>query len=134
MKNIDKYPNTANALEAYAAHRKAEGLPFEEWLTREYVAPREPTLLEAAEAVVNDYLSATTPLWKSQEVVKDLADAVERERNKPVRNLDVYKTAEEAYKVFDKSCDCMCHKCKFAEEKYDCFALWLYAEAGKEAK
>lgn len=50
MKNIEKYPNTKDALEAYALHRKAEGLPLEVWLEREYVAPREPTLLEADEA------------------------------------------------------------------------------------
>lgn len=42
MKNIEKYPKTADALKAYAAHRKSEGLPLEEWLDREYVAPRKP--------------------------------------------------------------------------------------------
>ena len=55
MKNMEKYPNTKDALEAYAAYKgdSIGGVPFERWLELEYAEPREPTLLEAAEVICN---------------------------------------------------------------------------------
>ena len=130
MKNMEKYPNTANALEAYAAYRKTEGLPFEEWLAREYVAPREPTLLEAAEAIVNTVEMPSDP--QEQKHCDDLIAAIDREKRKPVRNCDRYKTAEEAMNAYYAMCsDRPCALCNFftAKSRERCTMAWLYAEA-----
>ncbi len=136
MKNIDKYPNLADALEAYVAHRETEGLPFELWLELEYVEPREPTLLEAVEAVVDNR-------WRMSDFTNkldDLIKAIEREKRKPVRNLDVYKTAKEADKAYEHMCfGKKCDSCNYGhgKTKVNCSIAWLYAEAdaaGKEAK
>lgn len=93
MKNFEKYPNTRDAMDAYAAHRKREGLPLEEWLDREYVEPHEPTLLEAAEAVVDSYIGALARTDMKDDVDR-LLSAINREKHKPVRNCDMYATKE----------------------------------------
>ena len=46
MKNIEKYPNTKDALEAYNS-LESKNVPFDKWLECEFKSPREPTLLEA---------------------------------------------------------------------------------------
>lgn len=56
MRNIEKYKETKDALEAW--RQSVEGreyLSFVEWVQREYEAPRVPTILDAAEAVVNEW-------------------------------------------------------------------------------
>ena len=139
MKNIEKYPNTNDALEAW---KNVEGaMPFSLWLEREHVAPREPTLLEAAEKICNVLyhirmnVGSSTTLSYSE--VDELKAVVDREKRKPMRNGDVYKTAEEMRKAFDKWC--MKRECK-ASSCQICLFKWLYAEAdkaneaGKEAK
>ena len=55
MKNIEKYTNTKDALEAYN-QPKYKNVPFDKWLDGEYEEPRVPTLLEAAA----DFATATT--------------------------------------------------------------------------
>ena len=41
MKNIEKHPNTKDALEAY--NNSVKNVPFDEWLELEYEEPREQT-------------------------------------------------------------------------------------------
>lgn len=99
MKNIEKYPNTKDAPETYNS-LDFKRVPFDIWLECEFEKPRFPTLLEAAEKV------KTT--WESQwqygslsvvaKAIGHLADAIAREKRKPVRNCDRYATAAEAGK------------------------------------
>ena len=146
MKNKEKYPNTADALEAYRTWLKeaaiGSGIPFDYWLECEYEEPREPTLLEAAKrmliAYVNDWQLKG---MKTIECMENLREAVKRENQKPVRNCDRYATAEEARKAFDEICvGAYCDECQFNavnDGNYRCQIKWLYAEAdaaGEEAK
>lgn len=134
MKNIEKFPRTNDALEAW--RQSVEGgvyLSFDEWAQREYEATRAPTLLEAAEAV------KTT--WHSQwqygslsivaKAISNLSDAIDREKEKPVRNCDRFATAKEAYKVLEKS---WCSHCRFADCGIPCVLAWIYSEAEKEGE
>lgn len=103
---------------------------------REYKAPRVPTLLESAEAVKNEWYTTfpgVMPDTLCKKIV-DLANAIAREKAKPVRNCDRYKTAREAWSVFTKMCnEIKCEKCQFYNPTdISCRLNWLYAEAGKE--
>ena len=103
MKNIEKYNETKCALDAYN-QSKSKNIPFDAWLELEYKEPSMQTLLEAAETV--------TTIWKSKphegsltnflNAIANLAEAIEREKKKPVRNFDMYKTADEAYEGSEK--------------------------------
>lgn len=141
MKNIEYYQNTKDALEAYVgAYRKDEigDMPFDIWLEQEYVEPRFPTLLEAAEDALRAWDKRDE--YGNLEWVKDrmrqLSVAIKRERHKPVRNCDRFATAEEAWTAFKKMCNVNnCRKCPFGEYRNDyvnCRFIWLYAEADKE--
>lgn len=135
MKNIEKYPNTKDALEAW---RRYDGYAlFTDWLQREYAAPREPTLLEAADKFLREYNRLGKHIG---ECALELAEAVAREKQQPVRNIDRFATAEEACEVFKRMCEHSdCDSCKY-NRRYTvskCIVAWLYAEAdeaGKEAK
>ena len=146
MNNAEKYPNTKDALEAYRTWLKeaaiGSGIPFDFWLECEYVEPREQTLLEVAEAALKVWRPKGCDI-NSESVRRCmgcLSAAVEREKKKPVRNLDVYATAKEA----DEAYYLMCHRhnCYSCEHGHrigniNCAIAWLYAEAdaaGKEAK
>lgn len=95
MKNIEKFPRTNDALEAYNKS-KSKNMPFEVWLELEYTEPSMQTLLEAAETV--------TSIWKSKphecgltnflSAIANLSEAIEREKKKPIRNFDKYTLAE----------------------------------------
>lgn len=144
MTNLEKYRDTRNALEAYAAYRNERigGVPFDIWLHQEYVAPREPTLLEVAEKAVEAYgLDPDCQLTDLR--IDDLREAVARERQKPQRNCDVYATAEEAVNSYvsfchDQTCKTCNRKSRVSLDLSErCIFNWLYAEAdaaGKEAK
>ena len=54
MKNIEKYQNTKDALEAYNS-LDSKTVSFDAWLVCEYEEPRVPTLLEAAQEVVKTW-------------------------------------------------------------------------------
>lgn len=137
MKNIEKYPNTKDALEAYNS-LYLKRVPFDTWLECEFEEPRLPTLLEAAEAV--------TTAWRPDDgcdintdslerCLKRLSEAVKREQAKPVRNCDRYKTAYEAFSAYSEACqEVSCLKCPFDESRNNgvsCGFNFLYAEAGK---
>ena len=95
------------------------------------------TLLEAAEAVKETWYKEF-PHGKILDVAKDigeLADAIEREKCKPVRNFDKYETAKDAFIGFNKMCsDKHCDRCPFNSERNECPICklnWLYSEAEK---
>ena len=136
MRNRDKYQLTNDAIEAWDKYHDCGGdMPFDKWLECEFEDPRESTLLKAAEGLIN--------VWevhgpRHAAIIKkllDLADAVAREKNKPVRNFDRYKTAKEAYKGFLGVCESgNCPNCRFrhCETACACAIEYLYSEAKKE--
>ena len=134
MKNIEKYKETKDALEAYNS-LDFKKVPFDVWLEFDFVEPHAQTLLEAAEAIVN--IVAGTPADVTRRLFGELRSAVEREKRKPVRNCDKYRTKKEAYKGFREVCDGMgnCESCLFldCESVSECAIAYLYAEAKKEA-
>ena len=133
MKNIEKYNESKAALNAYNSIISKK-VPFDVWLDCEYEEPPKPTLLEAAEAIVK--IVSSTPTSVTRNLFRQLRLAVEREKAKPVRNCDKYKTAKEAYLAFNKMCDNKSfHRCPFSAERNECLVCrlnWLYAEAEKE--
>ena len=139
MKNIEKYTNTKAALEAYNK-LDFKKVPFDEWLELEYEEPREQTLLEAAEAVIDEwyYTQQNVTLNNIGEKIVDLKKAIDRERMKPVRNCDKYKTMKEASIAFEKMCEgTECDKCFYdnsSRHPYGCRIAWIFSEAGKESR
>ena len=124
MKNIEKFPRTNDALEAW--RQSVEGgvyLSFDEWAQREYEAPRVPTLLEAVEAVVDEWWITNPNV--SHRKIADLENAIAHEKAKPVRNCDRFATQEEAAAEFMKLCES-------GRELFEDIVKWLYEEADKE--
>lgn len=134
MKNIEKYTNTKAALDAYDS-LDFKRVPFDVWLECEYEDPNPPTLLEAAEAVKNTWYSngPDGSLSRLETTISHLANAIEREKAKPVRNCDRFATAEEALAGFRKFCGKVaCNECRFRDCVPTCPLTWLYEEAEKE--
>ena len=137
MKNIEKYTNTKDALEAYNKLNPRE--LFETWLELEFEEPSEQTLLEAANAVVKAWyakLPEGSIARVGQSIVR-LSSAIDREKRKPVRKCDKYRTAEEAQVAFAEFCGKNeCRICRFGDSTRTagCVLEWLYEEAGKEAE
>ena len=138
MKNIEKYTNTRDALEAYN-QPKSKIVPFDVWLQREYEEPLVPTLLEAAKEVVKTWyakLPEGSIARVGQSIVR-LSSAIDREKRKPVRKCDKYRTAEEAQVALAEFCGKnKCRICRFGDSTRTagCVLEWLYEETGKEAK
>lgn len=132
MKNIEKYQCSTAALDAYNS-LDSKRVPFDIWLECEYEEP--PTLLEAAEAIVN--IVSGTPTAVIRSLYGELRSAVEREKRKTVRNFNKYKTAKEAYNGFKGMCNGIdeCKYCRFRDSKSSsmCPIAYLYDEAEKEA-
>lgn len=132
MKNIEKYTNTKDALEAWKKSRWNHKGLFADWLNYEYEAPRVPTLLEAANDAATEWLLEGV----STDKMSALLDAVIREKCKPVRNCDRYRTFEEAKAAFLSACQrhC-CGDCPFGTmtNPSTCAIKWLYTEDDKEA-
>ena len=135
MKNIEKYPNTKVALEAYN-QLKSKNVPFDKWLELEFEEPREPTLLDVAEELKNVLKQKDISLSDVAVAFSRLTAAIEREKRKPVRNCDKYKTVDEASKAFTLMCDNMsCQHCPYNQGRaFKCKFTWLYATAEKEEK
>ena len=136
MKNIEKYHNTKDTLAAYNA-LDLKKVPFDEWLKREYEEPRVPTLPEAAQEVVKAWYAKIPEgsIARVGQSIVRLSSAIEREKSKPVRNFDKYKTAEEAGQALKEFCGkYKCRDCRFGDrvDVTDCTILWLYEEAAKE--
>ena len=90
MKNIEKYTNTKDALEAYNAIG-LDNVPFDEWLKREYEEPCVQTLLEAAKEVVKAWYAKMPEgsIARVGQSIVRLSSAIERETRKPVLNGQV---------------------------------------------
>ena len=144
MKNIEKYTNTKAALEAYNK-LDFKKVPFDVWLELEYEEPRELTLLEAAEATINEwyYIQDDVTLNDLGEKIVDLKKAIKREKanlvsekENPVRNCNKYRTSKDAFAGFNKMCEEKnCRTCPFSAERNECINCsfnWLFAEAEKE--
>lgn len=140
MNNAEKYPNTQDALEAWRMYGDCGGnKPFDLWLSlsAEYPAP---TLLEAAKKLVEAFIDART-MDDILEDIDNLAKVVNREKAKPLRNCDRYRTGEKAQEAFNSICRThnVCNECQVrairkccGDENTQCQFLWLYAEAEKE--
>ena len=130
MKNIERYHESKDALNAYNSIISKK-VPFDVWLECEYEEPPKPTLLEAAEAIVK--IVPSTPTSVKRNLFRELRLAVEREKAKPVRNCDKYKTAKDAFAGFNKMCEeKKCSTCPFSAERNECLNCgfnWLFAEA-----
>lgn len=135
MKNIDRFTSTKDALETYKK-LDFKKVPFDIWLECEYEDPREKTLLEAAEAVTDEWYDMQQNINCNDigEIIVDLKKAIDRERMKPVLNCDKYRTAKDALAGFNKMCaDKQCDRCPYSAERNECNICklnWLYAEAG----
>ena len=133
MKNIEKYHESKDALNAYNSIISKK-VPFDMWLECEYEEPPKQTLLEAAESIVK--IVSSTPTSVTRNLFRELRLAVEREKAKPVRNCDKYKTAKDAFAGFNKMCEeKKCSTCPFSAERNECLNCsfnWLFAEAEKE--
>ena len=131
MKNIKKYHETKAALEAYN-NLVSKNVPFDEWLELEYKEPHERTLLEAAKLVANEFYICGIPTENSLRI---LGQAVDREFKNPVLNCDKYRTAMDAHVGFTKMCkEKTCSRCQFSAKRNKCNICrlnWLYAEAEK---
>lgn len=140
MKNIEKYKDTKDALDAFRAwykdHRDSV-LTMSGWLEKEYEAPHPPTLLEAVEAVSDEWYATGPDVNDHTFGLKIIAleKAADREKSKPVRNFDRFATAEEAvkaYECFRAMCDKVsCNECRFHSRGVPCVVAWLYEEAEK---
>ena len=138
MKNIEKYTNTKDALEAYNS-LGLKNVPFDVWLQREYEEQLVPTLLNAAKAVVKAWYAKMPEgsIARVGQLIVRLSSAIDREKRKPVRNCDKYRTAEEAHQALKEFCGKNeCRICRFGDSTRTagCVLEWLYEEAGKEAE
>lgn len=136
MKNIEKYTNTKDALAAYNA-LGLNKIPFDTWLEREFEEPRVMTLLEAAKEVVKTWyakLPEGSIARVGQSIVR-LSTAIEREKRKPVRNCDKYRTAEEAHVALAEFCgknECRSCRCGDRKKNAGCVFEWLYEKSERE--
>ena len=120
MKNIEKYPNTNDALAAYNA-LDLKKVPFGVWLKCKFEEPRVTTLLEAAQEVVKTWYAKIPEgsLARVGQSIVRLSTAIEREMSKPVRNCDVLSKDEVLEMLKDRS---------FSKEDT---IEWLYGKAEK---
>lgn len=85
MRNIERYPGTKDAIEAWDAYHDGGGdMPFAVWSEQEYVDTSVPTLLDAAEAVADEWWTMDTEPNVRHGKIADLEDAIAREKAKPV--------------------------------------------------
>jgi hypothetical protein len=130
MKNIEKYHYTQEALDVYNS-LSLNNVPFNEWLQSEVEGMGEDTLLEASERVLKVYF----PDHREHGVVDYFRDAIAREKAKPFRNCDKYRTKDEALMAFKKMCcGTGCRRCRFRDcgTEDACRLAWLYDESEKD--
>ena len=136
MKNIEKYKETQDALDAWEKYLHGGGeMTFDAWAKHEADLP---TLLEAAEAVRDTWCANMQhgSLSRVATAISKLSDAVTIEKTKPVRNFNRFETAEDADAGFVAMCKGIdrCGHCRLHKNPARCSIAWLYAEAGKEVK
>lgn len=84
MKNIEKYPSTKGALDAYNS-LASKTVSFDAWLVCEYKEPHAPTLVEAANAATKAWFLhfPGDALVLATEAIYDLFSTIEREKPEP---------------------------------------------------
>ena len=140
MTNQEKYPNTADAVNAWNEYRaySNSNISFEKWLGLDYIKPL--TLLEAAKAA-RDWMEGGTVIGaEGPAAFKKLMDAIVAEEARPKHNFEQIKTADEAYEIFKKICcrDNLCKGCRLKKQDKDsfgdidlCIMHWLYSSNPK---
>ena len=131
MKNTEKYPETKSALKAWNEYRDGGGdMPFVVWAEQEQEAA-VPTLLWAASMFVNCAETPSDP--RERRRWDELCAAIRRERAKPVRNCDKYRTAKKAYAAFEEACRKeACLGCRLSIPGVPCVVAWFYDGDEKE--
>ena len=118
MKNIEKYQNTKDALEAYNS-LAFKTVSFDTWLECEFEEHLVSTLIEAAAEMVYAWKSEFEPGYTARvsKAIGRLSDAIAREKCKPVRILERFATDMDAHEAFIKFCDNqMCENCRFGNK------------------
>lgn len=137
VKNIEKYPETAAALDAYNS-LDFKNVPFNEWLECEYEPAHPSTMLEAAQSVIDDWYATGPDVNDEHFGLKIIAleTAIAREEAKPKRNFDRYETPDDAHRGFREMCDGIndCKNCRFrdCDSNRDCEITWLFEETNAE--
>ena len=100
---------------------------------------KQETIADIVAEMRKDIADGTVGIWSDfgGEIARVYADRIEaahkREKAKPVRNCDNYRTAKDALAGFDKMCEeKTCYMCPFSAERNECLSCrfnWLYAEA-----
>ena len=125
MKNIEKYPNTKDALDAYNKLNSRES--FETWLKLEFEEPIEQSLLETAENLVKTW-NGGHGYMDITDNMRSLSYAIEREKRKPIRNCDLYENSDEAFKGHQRAMD------DYPLETNVDYDVWLFDKAKEGAK
>lgn len=137
VKNIEKYPETTAALDAYNS-LDFKNVPFNEWLECEYEPAHPSTMLEAAQSVIDDWYATGPDVNDEHFGLKIIAleTAIAREEAKPKRNFDRYETPDDAHRGFREMCDGIndCKNCRFrdCDSNRDCEITWLFEETNAE--
>ena len=127
MKNIDKYSETKDALEAYEEYRDGGGvLPLSQWLECEYEEPIVKTLLEAADMMEREKDEAlhSTALKTHETNFDRFAFIPEMEHGAQIATAFSFYL-EEQYPPKLRGGVCM-------DRAYYDFLLWLFSAPGKK--
>ena len=135
MTNLEKYPNTADAVKAWSEFNASGNLikSFVDWLGLDYIEPLN--LLESAKAVKRYLDSIHIGNAGGIPAAKSLTKALAAEEARPKRNYERFATADEAYDALMEMCDTRwCESCRFsngnnlkASRNYNCAIHWLYS-------
>lgn len=135
MKNIEKHPNTEDALEEYKRFKDGwkYGAPpsFEEWCGGDYVPPHPPTLIGVAREILSR-IDSGYAIYR-QEDIENLREAVRCEEAKGLRNCDVM-TEDELVESVEGICrdhrkggdsmTCTCSGCELYRIGTPCVLLY----------
>ena len=134
MTNLEKYPNTADAVKAWNEYRASgnSNISFENWLGLDYIEPL--TLLEAAKSA-KQYIESQLQNTFSRAEVAKLERAIESEELRLKHNFEGFATAEEAFDAFRKACRVQwCEACHLKNKimarsggYVPCSVRWLYS-------
>ena len=134
MTNLEKYPNTADAVNAWNEYRAYvnSNISFENWLGLDYIKPL--TLLEAAKAARDWMVSSNDDNGLGVRVRNRLSVAILAEELRLKRNFERFATAEEAFDAFRKACRVQrCEACHLKNKimarsggYVPCTVRWLY--------
>lgn len=134
MTNLEKYPNTADAVKAWNEYNSGrdESIGFKDWLNLDYIDSR--SLLNVAKRI-RRWIEEEVFLGPSGiSVLKDLKAEIASEEARPKRNFERFATAKEAFDAFRKACRVqLCEACHLKNKimartggYVPCTVRWLY--------